>query len=117
MWALPSFTSRLAVDHWALELKRVPQGGVETDALHLAAQGLAPGQRGHDLKGIAADRAVRSVRVVAPELGRRGPVGQAVEVGEKVRRLSRLIVPPLLRLAKQVVDQDDGMHLLPDVER
>jgi len=51
----------------AVELDAV--GRVEVDALHLAAQSLAPGQAGHDLQGVAEDHAVAPVLVVLVELG------------------------------------------------
>ena len=39
MWsALPSFTSRLVVDHWKLRVELDAVGRVEVDALNLAAQ-------------------------------------------------------------------------------
>ena len=92
-------------------------GRVDIDALHLAAQALALRQRRHHLQAVPEDHAVRPVGVVAVELGARGAVRQAVEVGEEVGRGGRLLLPPFLRLAQQVVDQHLGVHLLLDVER
>ena len=92
-------------------------GRVDIDALHLAAQALALRQRRHDLQAVAEDHAVRPVGVVAIELGRRGAVWQAVEIGEEVRWRGRLLLPPFPGLAQQVVDQNFRVHLLLDVER
>ena len=92
-------------------------GRVDIDALHLAAQALALRQRCHHLQAVAEDHAVRPVGVMAVELGRRRAVGQPVEIGEEVGRGRRLLLPPFLRLAQQVVDQDFWVHLLLDVER
>ena len=121
----------LAGDVGGLPVLHVPAGGgplevgvefdavgrVEIDALHLAAQPLALRQRSHDLQAVAENHAVRPVGVVAVELGRRRAVGQAVEIGEEVRRCRRLLFPPFLRLPQQIVDQDLGVHLLLDIER
>ena len=57
-------------------------GWVDVNALDLAAQAFALGERGHDLEAVAEDHAVRPVGVVAVELGPGLFGGQAVEVGE-----------------------------------
>ena len=59
-------------------------GRVDVDALHLAAQPLALGERGHDLEAVAEDHAVGPVGVVLVELGLGVLGGQAVEVGEEI---------------------------------
>ena len=96
-------------------------GRVEVDALHLAAQPLAFGERRHHLEAVAEDHPVRPVGVVLVELGLGAVVRQAVEVGEQVGLgLGRgvLAVPaPVLRPAPQVVDEDLGVDLLLDEER
>ena len=93
MWsALPSFTSRLVVDHWKLRVELDAVGRVDVDALHLAAQALALGQAGHHLQRVAEDHAVRPVLVVLVELGLVGALGHAVEVGEQVGLRPRRLV-------------------------
>ena len=91
-------------------------GRVHVDALHLAAQALALGQRRHHLEAVAQDHAVRPVGVVPVELGPRLVARQAVEVGEQVG-LS-ILVPGLgaapAGLACEVVHEDLGVHLLLD---
>ena len=47
-------------------------GRVDIDALDLAAQALALGQRGHDLQAVAQDHAVRPVSVVFVKVGTLG---------------------------------------------
>ena len=119
---------RLAVLHVAagrgplevgVELDTV--GRVEVDALHLAAQPLALGQRRHHLKTVAKDHPVRPVGVVLVELGLRAVVRQTVEVGEQVGLgLGRgvfAIPAPVLRPPPQVVDEHLWVHLLLDEER
>ena len=125
---------RLARDVIGLSIAHVAAGGgplkvgveldavgrVDVDALHLAAQPLALGQRGHHLQAVAEDHAVRPVGVVAVELGPGLLGGQAVEVGEQIgeagaagsRRGARALALP-----HQVVDQHLGMDALLDVER
>ena len=55
-------------------------GRVKINALHLAAQALALGQAGHDLKAVAQNHAVGPVLVVLVKLGFVGALGNAVEV-------------------------------------
>ena len=118
---------RLAVLHVAarrrplevrVELDAV--GRVEVDALHLAAQPLALGQRRHHLEAVAENHPVRPVGVVLVELGPGALVGQAVEVGEQVGlglpRGVLAVAAPVLGPAPQVVDEDLGVDLLLDVE-
>jgi len=90
-------------------------GRVEVDALHLSAQTLALGQRGHRLQAVAQDHAVRPVRLVSVELGPLGARGQTVEVGEEV--LLQTLGHAPLRAPHQVGDQRLRVHLLLDVER
>ena len=94
---------------------------VEIDALHLAAQPFALGERRHHLKTVAEDYPVRPVGVVLIELGAGVFARQAVEVGEKVDLKTRLARKPLrlrrLAVSQQVVDQRLRMHLLLDEER
>ena len=96
-------------------------GRIEVDALHLAAQPLALGERRHHLQAVAEDHPVRPVGVVLVELGARVVARQAIEVGEQVGLESRLPREPLglrrLAVAQQVVDQRLRMHLLLDEER
>ena len=90
--------------------------GVDIDALHLAAQALAFGERGHHPQAVAKDHAVRPVGVVAVELGAGAVVGQAVEIGEQID-LRIAFALALFRSAHKIVDQRFGMHLLLDIQR
>ena len=96
-------------------------GRVDVDALHLAAQSLALGERGHDLEAVAEDHAVGPVGVVLVELGFGVLGGQAVEVGEEIGETGLdvlvLCAAGLLALPHQVVDEDFGVDALLDVER
>ena len=96
-------------------------GRVEVDALHLAAQPLALGERRHHLQAVAEDHPVRPVGVVLIELGAGVFARQAVEIGEQVDLEPRLAREPLrlrrLAVSQQVVDQRLRMHLLLDEER
>ena len=65
MWAtLPSLTSLLVVDHWKLELNRIPLGRVNVDALHLALKTFSARQGCHYLQAVAQDHPVGPVLVV-----------------------------------------------------
>ena len=92
-------------------------GRVEVDALHLAAQGLALGQAGHDLQAVAQDHAVGPVLVMLVELGLVHALGDAVEVGKQVGGGLPGLVLALLAGAQQVVDQRLGVDFFLDVER
>jgi hypothetical protein len=91
-------------------------GRIEVDALDLAAQALALGERGHDVEAVAEDKAVGPVGVVLVEFSGAGVVGQAVEVGEEVN-LRGAGGGAGLGLAEEVVNEDLGMDLFLDVKR
>ena len=91
-------------------------GWVEVDALHLAAQPFALGQRRHHLQAVAEDHAVGPVGVVAVELGAGVVVRQAVEVGEQIELLGRRLLS-FLAAPDQVVDQHLRVDLLLDEQR
>ena len=89
---------------------------VEVDALHLAAQALALGERRHHLQAVAEDHPVRPVGIVLVELRPGIIVREPVEVGKQVRlELRSVTALPSLRAAglpAQIIDQYLGMHLL-----
>jgi hypothetical protein len=85
--------------------------------LHLAAQALAFGQAGHDLKRVTEDHSVRPVLVVLVKLGFVHALWNAVEVGKEIRRGRSLVMLALLRGAPQVIDEHLGVNLFLDVER
>ena len=84
-------------------------GRVDVDALDLAAQPLALGERGHHLEAVAEDHAIAPVGVVLVELGAGNAVGQAVEVGEEVDLLAGRFATGIA-VASQVVDQSLGVY-------
>ena len=95
-------------------------GRVKINALHLAAQAFALGQRRHHRQAVAGDHPVRPVLVVLVEFRRRLGIGQAVEIGKHVelwRLGARLSRGAFLALALEIIDDDLGVQLLLDIER
>src|SRR5690606_15429027 len=90
-------------------------GRIEMDALHLALQPLALGERGHDLQAVAQDHAVLPVHGMPVELVAVLRVGEPVEIGEEVRHVG-LGRAGLLGAALEIVDDRLGVDLLLDVE-
>ena len=102
-----------------IELNAV--GRVEVDALHLAAQPLALGERAHHLQAVAEDHPVRPVGVVLIELRPGIIAGEPVEVGEQIRLDLRAVAAlpglPVPALPAQVVDEHLRVDLLLDEQR
>jgi len=90
---------------------------VNVNTLHLAAQPLSLGQRGHHLQRIAQNHAVAPVGVVLVELGFGVLTRQPVKIIEQVKLLELAFFFLHFRLAAQVVDQYLGVNLFLDVHR
>nr|WP_236690949.1 hypothetical protein [Levilinea saccharolytica] len=98
-------------------IKFNPIGRVNVNHLHLAAQALALGQRGHHLQAVAQDHAVGPVGVVLVKLGSGiGALGQAVEVGEEVQLLRLQFFLAGFGLAAQIIHQHLGVDFFLDVD-
>ena len=98
----------------AVELDAV--GGIEINALDLAAQALALRKAGHDLERVAENHPVAPVLIVLVELGFVGAFGDAVEIGEEVGRELAGFVLALAGGAEEVVDEGFGVDLFLDVK-
>ena len=95
--------------------------GIEVNTLHLAAQALAFGQRGHHLQAVAQNHAVGPVRLMPIKLGPGGRAGQAVKVGKQIGHKAGVLFCrlglPRLALTPEVVNQGPGLHLLLNIKR